>query len=172
MIIIGIDPGLEGALTAMDQNGEILECIDMPVIQIGERVSKKKNKDGVKIKTPINVVSGVGIYSFFYKWKPDDAYLEKVHSMPKQGVASSFTFGDTYGVARGAAEVYLGRLPKAVTPSAWKEAAGLIALDKDASRRLALRMWPYTEAQLKFKYNVDRADSMLIARYGLIVSSQ
>jgi len=48
------------------------------------------------------------------------AYLERVHSMPGQGVASSFKFGANYGFYRGCIQA-LGVSLIEVTPQAWQK---------------------------------------------------
>ena len=48
------------------------------------------------------------------------AIIEKVHSMPKQGVASSFNFGMGYGMLRGALTALC--IPhELITPQQWKK---------------------------------------------------
>jgi crossover junction endodeoxyribonuclease RuvC len=93
--------------------------------------------------------------------------IEKVGAMPKQGVASVFTFGYGFGVWIGALAAL--EIPyQLVTPQAWKKL--LMAgepKEKDASRVVARRMWPsQTEESLSRKKDHGRADAALLAEYG------
>jgi crossover junction endodeoxyribonuclease RuvC len=73
---------------------------------------------------------------------PDLAVIEKVHSMPGQGVASTFSFGCGYGQIQGLL-AGLGIPFELVTPQAWKRLilAGS-AKDKDAAIAYCRRVFP------------------------------
>lgn len=95
--------------------------------------------------------------------EPVLAIIELVHSMPRQGVASSFKFGAAYGGLRGL--VAAMQIPThLVSPSKWKRHYGLSA-DKEQARALALRKWPGTDLFSR-KKDKDRAEAALIALYG------
>lgn len=95
--------------------------------------------------------------------EPDVIVIEKVHSMPHQGVASSFKFGKNYGIAIGVATSLSHPLVK-LTPQEWKRANGLIGKEKDASRQLAMELWPQHADHFKRKKDDGRAEAALIAR--------
>lgn len=88
------------------------------------------------------------------------AYLEQVHSMPGQGVASSFKFGQGYGaleMALTAAGIPFER----VTPQKWQKALGCLTKgDKNVSKRKAQELFP------SLKITHATADALLIAEYG------
>ena len=54
------------------------------------------------------------------------AMIEQVHSMPKQGVASSFKFGRHYGFLLGVLTA-LGIPYQTVTPQKWQKAMGCLS---------------------------------------------
>jgi hypothetical protein len=86
--------------------------------------------------------------------------VENVHSMPRQGVSSTFKFGQGVGIIHGVAGAL--RLPLTlVTPSQWKTFQGLRS-DKEASRALAIRRWPEHNKHLDRKKDADRAEALLI----------
>jgi crossover junction endodeoxyribonuclease RuvC len=92
------------------------------------------------------------------------AYLEYVSAQPGQGVSSMFNFGKSCGVVEG----ILGALQIPmilVTSQTWKKRAGLQGKPKDAARTLAQQLYP--GADLSRKKDIGRADSILIARFGL-----
>ena len=87
------------------------------------------------------------------------ACIESVHSMPKQGVASSFTFGQNFGALRMAltAAKFKWHL---VTPQKWQKAMGCMTRgDKNVSKAHAQRLFPH------LKLTHATADAMLIAEY-------
>ena len=73
---------------------------------------------------------------------PGLVIVEKVHSMPGQGVASMFKFGQGYGAILGISAA-LGIPCELVTPQAWKKTvlAGS-AKDKDAAIEYCRRAFP------------------------------
>jgi crossover junction endodeoxyribonuclease RuvC len=81
--------------------------------------------------------------------------------MPKQGVASSFDFGKSYGIVLGVlagARVHVEH----VSPQRWKRAMRLPA-DKEACRLRAIDRWPGQSHLFKLKKHADRAEAALIA---------
>ena len=93
------------------------------------------------------------------------AYVELVSSMPGQGVASMFSFGHAAGVIQGVLGAF--RMPvKMVTPQSWKKRAGLTGKNKDASRTLAIQMWPLWRELDKKGAGQAYADAAFIALYG------
>lgn len=91
---------------------------------------------------------------------PCKAYLEQVHSMPGQGVASSFKFGQGYGsleMALTAAGIPFER----VTPQKWQKALGCLTKgQKNVSKRKAQELFP------TMKVTHATADALLIAEWG------
>ena len=95
---------------------------------------------------------------------PLACWIEDVHSMPRQGVASAFKFGRAFGTVIGV--VGGAGIPiNYVTPGKWKRALGLSS-DKTACRRRAQELWPQ-QAHLFARVKDDgRAEAALIALYG------
>ena len=87
------------------------------------------------------------------------AHLERVHSMPGQGVASSFKFGQGFGHLEMA--LTAARIPFSyVTPQKWqKELQCLTKGDKNVSKARAQQLFPH----IKVTHAI--ADSLLIAEY-------
>jgi crossover junction endodeoxyribonuclease RuvC len=148
MRVIGIDPGASGAVVMLEDD-EPIEWMAMPVMKVGSATR----------------VNAAALAEFFFESNVDHVYVEAVHSMPKQGVASSFNFGHSTGTIMGV----LGALSvphTLVTPKAWKKAAGLIGTDKDAARARAIQLWPQWRELDKKGAGQAFADAALIARYG------
>lgn len=148
MRIIAIDPGKSGAVALMV--GGVLEgVVDMPYID--------------------DEVSGVLLAAHLTLAEPDVVVVEKVHAMPGQGVSSMFNFGKSYGIVIGVTTGLSHPLVK-ITPQEWKRANGLIGKEKDASRQLAMELWPRHAEHFKRKSDGGRAEAALIARAYQIAS--
>lgn len=85
--------------------------------------------------------------------------IEKVHSMPNQGVSSTFTFGMSYGALRMA--VRASGIPfEGVTPQKWQKGLGcLTGGEKNVSKERAQNLFPH------LKIIHATADAILIAEY-------
>ena len=152
MIKIGIDPGLSGAIVVL-QDDLPTEWYRMPTMKTGSA----------------NRVNAAALAAIVRRTIFDDeetrAYVELVSSMPGQGVASMFSFGHSAGVIQGVLGAY--RMPvKMVTPQSWKKRAGLIGKDKEASRTLAIQMWPEWRDLDKKGVGQAYADAAFIALFG------
>jgi crossover junction endodeoxyribonuclease RuvC len=89
-VIVGIDPGLSGALFFLDPSApESGEAIDMPVHNLAR---------GGKNKRELDVVGLIRILATHHL---THAFVEQVGSMPGQGVSSVFAFGKCYGIILG-----------------------------------------------------------------------
>ena len=114
MKIIGIDPGLSGAIAVLEDN-KVLGIYDMPVMA-----------EGKKSKRQLNSAQLVSIIKQHTSNNDELAIVvEQVNAMPGQGVTSMFNFGRAYGAAESAIAA-LGLPLTYVTPQQWKRSARLI----------------------------------------------
>lgn len=141
---IGIDPGMSGAIALMDEDGGEAEVYDMPTL--GGEVNARH--------LTVLLRSAPAPY----------ATIEEVHSMPKQGVKSSFGFGVSKGIVLGVLGA-LGIPYVRVTSSAWKRDMR-VSSDKATSLRLANERWPSLADDLRLKKHDGRAEALLIADWG------
>lgn len=154
--IVGIDPGLTGALAFLNPDGTFHALFDLPVMANG--------KGNAKVQNQINAAAVAQIFRRVDIPLPDMVCaIEQVQAMTKQGVSSVFSFGDTYGALRTVPAV-LGVPLILVRPQAWKKHFKLIGADKDRSLPIAQGLFPRAELHLKKHHN--RADALLIARFG------
>jgi hypothetical protein len=141
--ILGVDPGLSGALAFwFPQHGRIT-ADDMPTVA-----------GDVDVASLVARIRQMG---------PDLAIIEIASSRPGQGVSSSFKFGRGYGAVIGviaalAIPVHL------VSATKWKRHFNLDA-DKERSRALALRLWPSRADLFGRKRDHNRAEAALLAKY-------
>ena len=155
MIIVGIDPGISGALCFFS-NGNVIDVIDMPTMAEG-----KKNKKQVNGRQIFNEI--LNIKNTFAGHKIN-VVVEQVSAMPGQGVTSMFNFGQSFGVIKGICSAM--ELPIFyVRPAKWKKYFNLINSQKDASRTRAIEIFPYFSTQLSKKKDSNKADAILIASF-------
>lgn len=145
---IGIDPGASGAIVVL-HDSKIVDFLLMPIF-----------KDGKSTR-----VNGAEVANFMRKYPGGHVYLERVHSMPGQGVSSMFTFGHAAGLVQGVVTA-LGHPMTLVSPQTWKKRAGLLGTDKDAARSRAIQLFPSWEVLSKKGQGQALADATLIAMYG------
>jgi crossover junction endodeoxyribonuclease RuvC len=148
-VIVGVDPGCSGALVAIDENGRFIDALLMPVVTSGTNTR----------------VNGAAVAAWLHQHCVTHAFIEKVGSMPKQGVASTFTFGHAAGLVEGV--VAGAGIPIThLTPQRWKKEAGLIGSEKDAARSRAIQLYPGLRLLDAKAKGQAIADALLIARAG------
>ena len=153
MIIIGIDPGISGAISIIE-NKKILEVYDTPTM-----IDGKKNKKQINSAQVTNIIK-----ERLDKEKEVVVVVEQVNAMPGQGVTSMFNFGQSFGVIKGICAAL--SLPiYFVRPTKWKKHFNLINTNKDASRTKVIEAYPEISSKLHRKKDSNRADAILIALY-------
>jgi crossover junction endodeoxyribonuclease RuvC len=153
MIIIGIDPGISGAISILE-NKKILEVYDTPTM-----IDGKKNKKQINGAQVTNIIK-----ERLKDGKEVIVVVEHVNAMPGQGVTSMFNFGQSFGVIKGICAA-LGLPIYFVRPSKWKKHFNLIKTNKDASRTKVIEAYPEISSKLHRKKDSNRADAILIALY-------
>lgn len=137
---IGIDPGQTGGLAII---GDTVDVVKMPPTE-------------------------ADIWSWFLDKKDTNCFaiIEKVHSMPGQGVASTFKFGQGYGGLRMAL-IAAGIPFDEVTPMKWQKALGIPVKSKKESKTEFKNRLKAKSQQLfpKIKMTLDICDALLIAEY-------
>ena len=155
MIIIGIDPGIAGAICFFSE-GNVIDVIDMPTMAEGKK--NKRQVNGRQIFNEITLIKNK-----FFNQKIG-VVVEQVSAMPGQGVTSMFNFGQSFGVIKGICSAM--ELPIFyVRPVKWKKYFNLINSEKDASRTKAIEMFPKISHKLSKKKDNNKADAILIAQY-------
>ena len=153
MKIIGIDPGLSGAIAIL-QDSKVLSIFDIPVMSEGKKNKRQLNSALLVSLLRENIDNNEEVA----------VVVEQVNAMPGQGVTSMFNFGQTFGAIKGICAAL--ELPIFfVRPSKWKKHFDLINSSKDSSRTKAIEMYPKLSKQLAKKKDVNKSDAILIARY-------
>lgn len=149
--IIGIDPGMKGAIACIDNRGMAIE--DMPVMGITKGKSKRDRFDPYAYQ---DILQSFGPISM--------AYIEQVSAQPGNGAAQAFTYGwGCGGVETGLA--FMNIPFTYVTPMKWKKVLGC-PKEKDEARMRASQLMPNFREFWPLKKHDGRAEAALIAYYG------
>lgn len=143
MIFLGIDPGQKGGIALISESGvEVFPYSDDTLKSMCRRLHE--TTDSVEML----------------------CFIEKVGAMPKQGLASTFNFGKSFGYILGVVEA--NSIPyQLVSPQKWKNHFGITG-DKSNSVLTAKRLFPNVNlfSTPKCKKESDgMAEALLIALY-------
>jgi crossover junction endodeoxyribonuclease RuvC len=150
--IVGIDPGLSGAVAMWD--GETMVTLPMPAV--------KSTGRGREISWP--VLSQQWDTNFFWA---EHVFLERVGVRPGEGISSAFKFGLVFGGLRGMIAAKMLPLTL-VTPTKWKKYYSLTA-SKEAAVLKATDLFPANATEFRGPRGglLDGvAEAALIAKYG------
>lgn len=143
---IGIDPGKTGAAAL-----------------IAKRYTGEEYIDIIDYLEPIALTQEIKEWAETYNIVL--AVVEKVHSMPGQGVVSSFNFGVNFGIWRGILSAL--QIPHVfIPPQVWQK--GLFSKTDGYNKKRGLsvvrRLYPGSQF-FKLEKHHNRADALLMARY-------
>lgn len=151
---IGIDPGKKGFLCLYNANYSGYK--HYPLFN-GNRLNREMLDTIEKLAETYTMI----------------AVVEQVHSMPHQGVASTFSFGTNYGMILGALEA-IGIPYVTCTPGKWQkficEAVDKAANTKQMHYNAARRLFPNMDFRRSERcriYDDNKVDSTLICEYGI-----
>ena len=144
--VLGIDPGLKGALAWVNTAGSLIEVEDMPLVD-----------NEVNAKLLANLIVGYGSL--------ECAVVERQQAMPEAKVVakelSAFKTGTGYGIIIGVLAAL--NIPTFFLSSTqWKKMLHLTS-DKELSRKRALERWPADADLFKLKKHEGRAEAALLA---------
>jgi len=148
MLVMGVDPGVCGALALLDPSGELLALEDLPTIADGKL---RWIDASVLLPRLLELKAG----------RPVRAVVERQQAMPAQGRSSCLTIGLALGALLATLQA-AGCAIELVSASSWKGAAGL-GSDKSASLDRARLLYPL--ASLDRQRDHNRAEALLLAYY-------
>ena len=168
MIVIGIDPGIYGCVAMLGHRAELLQLGDMPTMQRGAGSAHVKQQ-----VNPGALAQLVCEWTRDYSKNEIQIFLEEARPMPTvarrggkitvlQGSATTFSMGLTAGLIEGAIGAK-GYTYKLVPATQWKKHYKLTS-NKEQARAAAVRLYP--SAPLARKKDHNRAEALLIARFG------
>ena len=146
-LFIGIDPGKSGAIAGIYcVNGKTKEII---VKKCGKNITEM-NKNLKLILSLKN--SSTNIH----------CNLELVHAFPKQGVVSTFSFGQNYGQWQGILEANRVNFDL-ISPQKWIRYYNVLKLEKKNRKQFLYNLAGEMFPQFKITYAI--CDALLIAEY-------
>lgn len=148
MIFIAIDPGLTGAIAAIDAESTLIACADLPVMRSNKLAWIDSN-------------ALASLLMDARQGRPAQILLERAQAMPRQGVSSTFTTGLVMGSILASCQRIAMPL-HIVTAAVWKRAMGLDST-KSASLDKARLLFPTAELSRVKDHN--RAEALLMAEY-------
>ena len=152
MIVLGIDPGLNGALAFYDPLHDELEILDMPTLKVGTGSKRVVDEDTLArlIDCRADLVT--------------HAFLEQVGSRPGEGAVGAFSFGVGFGMLKGI--IAANFIPRTlVRPQEWKRALRVPA-EKDGARARASQIFPRHAGKWVRVKDDGRAEAAMIAKFG------
>jgi len=153
-IILGIDPGLSGAIAAV-QGQKLVSVFDMPTVE------RKVGKSVKRFVAPHELHTELAAFLIDHEC---ECFIEQVSAMPGQGVTSMFSMGQSLGVVLGvltACEVPT----TTIQPRTWQKALD-VPQGKDGSRYRAAQLFPDEAGMFARVKDDGRSDAALIALYG------
>lgn len=162
MAVIGVDPGLSGALAYYDKRNNIMIMHDMPSWNMSVGKKTRKRVDAVQL---------IEILTMYQMYGAELLVMEAVGGRPNQGAGGAFVFGYTVGLVYMAAVML--RIPVDTVPSqTWKRMMKVPGKQKGDNADIVQRadnllpehreLWRGPQGGLK----VDRAEAALIAKFG------
>jgi hypothetical protein len=144
-LIVGIDAGLSGAWGMIDLHGKYWSTGDMHHDENGVLETEKIWNEMAQARDGQDII----------------VVLEKVHSMPKQGLSSTFKFGMAFGGACALSKRFNSHLVM-VTPQVWKKS---LKLSQQKLESLLMARELFSNAPLTLKKHNGRAEALLIAEW-------
>ena len=163
MNILGVGPGVAGALALLRPDGSIIRVTDMPVVNIA--INRQTR----------NRVSAALLADLLRRWAPAHAVVEAVNARPTDGARAAEMLRAS-GIVDGVLTA-LGVPLTYVQPVAWRNAMQCRGPSgetpeakrgrKEASRQRALQLWLGSAALFDRRIDSDRAEAALVAKWGI-----
>jgi hypothetical protein len=149
-IVIGIDPGLTGALCFLADGVPVFR--DMPCVDFKDR----QRVDGHAIAAELRGYRGMFAGAHFF------AATEIPFCRQGESGMAGQRSGINYGIVLGVLDS-LGIARIEVTPQKWKKHHALLKTEKDVARQVAMQRFPDYGVWLQRKKDNGRADALWIA---------
>lgn len=168
---LGVDPGTSGAIGCIDENANYQWVFDLPYLPteklmditlFRQMLFAHLNDAYTNANDSRAIVSTEGV----------TIYMEKVSPLPQMSAVSACTMCGTAMAVWGALQGF-GFSTILVPPRTWKRRMNVTKTKgvagnnlKEKARGVARQVWP--SAPLGLKKHHDRAEALLIAKYGLL----
>lgn len=159
-VIVGIDPGLHGAIISINEKDDVvvIQVIDMPTIR------------NTKTKLRYDVKGIVEVFNRLIHGRADMVFIEKAQILPRGfTIKSNVGLAFCEGVFTGLFEAFDIKYTM-VNPQQWHKHFGISGKKgntKEQSMIIASKLYPTVEFKTPKGRILDgRADALLIATYG------
>ncbi len=152
MKVLGVDPGLNGALATWD--GKHLHVADVP------KVKARGRGNEINLPALVDIIRELAPF--------DVAYIERNSVRPEEGISSAQKNGIVVGILLGCASMCCRKINRP-TPQSWKKVMRLTK-DKEYSRTRAIEEFPDYHHFFALKKHHDRAEAALLALHGYTIS--
>lgn len=153
MIIVGIDPGLTGAVAAVDSAGTCT-VEDMPTLDLPGAGMVRRRIDGLALARMLRNMVPAGHACL--------VVIEDVHAIGGSAVQNMASMMRSVGTIEAAVEILRMPVNRAL-PQTWKRFFGLGSVKADS---LTVARTLYPTAPLKLAKHHNRAEALLLAHYG------
>ena len=178
MNIIGIDPGINGAITFLNEDGTY------KIFTIPTKAENRRGGRKIDISSLHNILTNCDFHNTI-------VYIEKAQAFPGQGVVSMFNYGIAYGILLSLIHIYPFAGVRYIPPSEWKQYFWILGKKKEGVHASTKRDWFLDVASYMREYNInlivemnedgkkttkraisDAEDSYMIARFGFFNQSK
>lgn len=152
--LIAIDPGQSGGIAIIDYHKVLNEMKDHYIVQ-------------ESLTTVHNMPSTIKDLHYLFSEIIGDkvVYIEDVHSLPNQGIASTFKFGRGFGNLEAMAISHNCRLIY-VRPQVWQKHLGLLSKKGESKTQHKNRMKAFAQQRYPhIKVTLATADALCILEY-------
>lgn len=158
MIVSGLDPGKNGALVTLFEDGStVVNRVPLAVVHKAGRKHPSEVPDWQRWADEWRLSIAMAC--------PDVLVIEQVGAWSGQGVTSAFNFGRVLGFADALVR-YSGVPVHWAPPNVWKQRMGLSGIKVDSLAE-AKRLLPSLEPELRRKKDDGVAEAGLLAYYGI-----
>jgi Holliday junction resolvasome RuvABC endonuclease subunit len=161
MLIIGVDPGVGGALAAVSlHQSRLIGALNMPVIRY--ETQTRVAVDPRAVAAWIETLPAM----------PDHVVVEHQQPFGKEGRTTTFILGAMFGAVVSVLSGY-GWPISFTVPTSWKRAAGLTNRPKPDALQIARQRFgicpelAITRGEVNQEQAIARADAALVAWFGL-----
>ncbi len=168
MSVIGVDPGLTGAMARYDSEADTLDIMDMPTWWMTVGKKKRQRVDAVDLAEYFELAKMMGV---------ELVVIEAVGGRPKQSAGAGFVFGYTVGLIYMAC-VMCRLVVETVPPQTWKKfmrvpgKKGLPSEKRAAEQAIQHRadeLFPHHRDKWRGPHGgkrLDRCEAAMLAKFG------
>lgn len=175
MLCLGIDPGVTGGIAGITPNGWS-RVADLPITLVSGAAAVSRRIDGAALARIIQDFAAAAAQAEEFTGMPIRCFCEAVHA--REGDRNSMQSQGSLMRSLGAIEAVcdiLGAPAMLVQPQAWQTFFGLVGKSHEqrahgalpAAVQLAAGLHPSCAGMLSRVKDHNRAEALLIARYGL-----